>query len=708
MFVDANEVIMYQAGVEKYRFDRATYPSFWDAVVANDGKVRVGTWDWNRGLYTDFKVASQWTPVASLGDVSSHVVTGLTNDTTYALHLTKNTNENSPQTTIAATTLEWAGPPDDLAVTAQTVDSVSLTWTEGYAGDTQPSPSYRVMYRLQGGTYTTVLTSNTSYVVDNLLSFTTYDFKVTKVVDFIQTDVSLTSAVVSATTLRAAAQPAAWTTPFATTETTVELVWTLTSDGNTPTTEYRIQQSADQSTWVTVETADPIGPSVLTYTVSELTASTTLYFRVVKVNANDGYADVVSEIASATTSDPAPVAPPAPVADPSMVIKMNSGMDGSNLIDWDQIILRDNNGSVVEYDVDMNPSFSFHSHTDRNTLSASSYPNHPLHHPWRNNGSNQSGRVIWYGSRRPTVGATLLTLFPQTQVSSMQLITYKGNRSRNVDLEVTYNGAIYIISKSTETANLPPPTIDREVLGLIQIHEVGTRQPVPPVLRYVFDNGSVEEEIEGTLNLETTYPAFTFDDHPVNTGTQAMKTNQSSNFRFGLPNGIASQMPTSNFSIRTKLYYERPSNTPPNIDTGIFFEYYARNNAAETSSIKPTSDIRVFFNAGNQRLYANVKMDGINSTAYSNGSSAWGLNQTGFKTIVIVVDSVASELRVYVNGSLLITNTKPASMDFANGLGSTNYSPLMITAHARSGPNGQMYLQSTEIFDYVLEGDDLL
>jgi len=59
MFVNANEVIMYQyEGVEKYRFDRATYPSFWDAVDANGGKVRVGTWGWDRGLYTDFKVAS--------------------------------------------------------------------------------------------------------------------------------------------------------------------------------------------------------------------------------------------------------------------------------------------------------------------------------------------------------------------------------------------------------------------------------------------------------------------------------------------------------------------------------------------------------------------------------------------------------------------------------------------------------------------------
>lgn len=63
MFIDETEVIMYQGeGVEKYRFDRATYPSFWDSVGANNGMVRVGTWDYNKGEYKNYKVASsnQW------------------------------------------------------------------------------------------------------------------------------------------------------------------------------------------------------------------------------------------------------------------------------------------------------------------------------------------------------------------------------------------------------------------------------------------------------------------------------------------------------------------------------------------------------------------------------------------------------------------------------------------------------------------------
>jgi hypothetical protein len=59
MFIDETTVIMYQGeGVEKYRFDRATYPSFWASVVANGGNVRVGTWDFESGDYTDFKVGS--------------------------------------------------------------------------------------------------------------------------------------------------------------------------------------------------------------------------------------------------------------------------------------------------------------------------------------------------------------------------------------------------------------------------------------------------------------------------------------------------------------------------------------------------------------------------------------------------------------------------------------------------------------------------
>jgi len=142
----------------------------------------------------------------------------------------------------------------------------------------------------------------------------------------------------------------------------------------------------------------------------------------------------------------------------NIVIKMDGAIDGSNLIDWDQIILRDNNGSVVEYDVTVNPAFAFHGHTDPN-WSTSSYPNNPLHFLGNN---STTGRVIWSGNPSPNIGDTLLTLFPKTPVASMQLITMKRDSSRHVDLEVAYDGGIYNISKSQFTT-----TFAQTVTGLV-------------------------------------------------------------------------------------------------------------------------------------------------------------------------------------------------------------------------------------------------
>jgi hypothetical protein len=57
MFITDDEVIMYQGdGAQKYLRTRANYPSFWSSV---DGRnVRVGTWDWEYGDYSDFKIGS--------------------------------------------------------------------------------------------------------------------------------------------------------------------------------------------------------------------------------------------------------------------------------------------------------------------------------------------------------------------------------------------------------------------------------------------------------------------------------------------------------------------------------------------------------------------------------------------------------------------------------------------------------------------------
>jgi len=132
-----------------------------------------------------------------------------------------------------------------------------------------------------------------------------------------------------------------------------------------------------------------------------------------------------------------------------IVIKMDGAIDYEELIDWDQIILRDINESVVEYDVTVNTVFAFHGDTDPNYLT-SFYPNNPLHIP-RPQALNTRGRVIWNGSpntNKPNIGDTLLTLFPTKTVASMELITSKRTSQRHVALKVAYDGGIYNIPKS--------------------------------------------------------------------------------------------------------------------------------------------------------------------------------------------------------------------------------------------------------------------
>jgi hypothetical protein len=73
-------------------------------------------------------------------------------------------------------------------------------------------------------------------------------------------------------------------------------VWTdsVENDNDVPTVNYRVEQSVDQSTWAEVAT---VAANTSTYQVTGLDGNTTYDFRVVKVNAIDGYDDVVSAVA---------------------------------------------------------------------------------------------------------------------------------------------------------------------------------------------------------------------------------------------------------------------------------------------------------------------------------------------------------------------------------------------------------------------------
>ena len=76
MFIDETQVIMYQGeGTMKHTFDKETYPDFWNSMDATNGKMRVGTWNYDLGQHSDFKVASYnpWAPVVTVTGMDSPV-----------------------------------------------------------------------------------------------------------------------------------------------------------------------------------------------------------------------------------------------------------------------------------------------------------------------------------------------------------------------------------------------------------------------------------------------------------------------------------------------------------------------------------------------------------------------------------------------------------------------------------------------------------
>jgi hypothetical protein len=101
------------------------------------------------------------------------------------------------------------------------------------------------------------------------------------------------------------AVPVLLNTPSTVTSTTIELTWTQNSDNDIPTTRYTIQYGTDNITWVSEHTT----ASDTQYTVTNLSANMTYYFRIIKENgfseyvgAGKKYANVVSNTVEATTT----------------------------------------------------------------------------------------------------------------------------------------------------------------------------------------------------------------------------------------------------------------------------------------------------------------------------------------------------------------------------------------------------------------------
>jgi hypothetical protein len=192
--------------------------------------------------------------------------------------------------------------PTGLVATASN-GSVGLSWSAGSNGGSAIT-DYLVEYSADGSTWSTFAdgtSSNTSATVTGLTNGTAYSFRVSAI-NSVNTGVA--SSVVSAT-------PNVPPTPTGLTATpgnaSVTLSWTAGTYGGPEVTDYVIQYSTDESTWLTFTDGTSAATSA---TVSGLTNGTTYFFRVSAANS------LGTSTASSTVST-IPVAPPAQVSAPA-------------------------------------------------------------------------------------------------------------------------------------------------------------------------------------------------------------------------------------------------------------------------------------------------------------------------------------------------------------------------------------------------------
>ena len=156
------------------------------------------------------------------------------------------------------------------------------------------------------------------------------------------------------------------------------------------------------------------------------------------IEANDAWAWSTGPIAA--------VYQPPPYA-PEIVIKLNEEINASTqLFHLSRIVLSDDTGTAVPYDVVVNTSFSMHNNddTDPGTV-ATTWPDNSLH--------QSAGDVIYTGgtATSATIGDTLFTLYPVQPASTIRYVWFSNYTNRRADMIVTYNGYDTMIAQANTT-----------------------------------------------------------------------------------------------------------------------------------------------------------------------------------------------------------------------------------------------------------------
>jgi hypothetical protein len=286
-------------------------------------------------------------------NVTTRSNTNLSSSTKYYYRvLAYNAGGNSDYSNIAiATTLGIPSPPSNLTATAVSSGQINLAWTDNSSDET----GFRVYRSSDGVSFSwvsTAVANATSFSDTGRVASTTYYYRVTAQNDNGNSDFSNTA---SATTFPPPTAPSSLNAT-AVSSSQINLSWT---DNSSDEDGFKIYSSTDGvnfSFYVTV------GANVTTRSNTNLSASTTYYYRVLAYSAggSSGY----SNTASATTLS-VPAAPSNLTATAVSSTRIDLAWTDNSNNETEFRIYRSTNGVSFSWVVTVGPNVTTYSNTGR-------------------------------------------------------------------------------------------------------------------------------------------------------------------------------------------------------------------------------------------------------------------------------------------------------------------------------------------------------
>ena len=269
---------------------------------------------------------SNWTTLEAdtNGPATTYSHTGLSAGATrhYRVSAINSNGAGAPSSVDDATTgTTVPGAPTGLTATASGTTRIDLTWTAPASDGGRPITGYKIEESPNGNSNWTTLEANTNattYAHTGLAGGTTRHYRVSAINS---NGAGAPSNVDGATTGTTVPDAPTGLAATASGTTRINLSWTAPgSDGGSPISGYRIEESpSGNSNWTTLE-ADTNGPAT-TYSHTGLSGGTTRHYRVSAINSNG--AGAPSNVDGATTGTTVPGAPTSLAATASGTTRIN-------------------------------------------------------------------------------------------------------------------------------------------------------------------------------------------------------------------------------------------------------------------------------------------------------------------------------------------------------------------------------------------------